>query len=88
MSLLVKPVLGKKKIHTFSLSANFEVQDKKNMQHTAEGTICCEQAAVNVFVLKCILSFLHPIDEHGHGGTFEFVMCHCLGFLVDYDLNW
>lgn len=85
MSLLVKPAQDKirKRCIPFHCLLTLIVQDKKNMQYTVEGTICCKQAAINIFALKCILSSLHPIDECGCGRPFELVTYHCLDFLLD-----
>lgn len=58
------------------------VQDKKNTKNTVEGTISCKQAAINIFVLKCILSSLCPI-VHGCASPFRLVTHPCLGGLVD-----
>lgn len=89
MSLLVKPVLNKKKIHTFSLCANFEVQDKKNMQHTYSG----RHRMLWTSSCKCLE--MHIEFSPSYRWTWSWwsfrtgnVMCHCLGFLVDYILNW
>lgn len=89
MSLLVKPVQDKirKRYIPFLYLLTLIMQDKKNMQNTVEGTICCKQAAINIFALKCILSSLHPIDEHGCDSPFELVTYHCLGLVVDYILH-
>lgn len=63
MSLLVNPVQDKirKRCIPLHCLVTLIVQDKKNMQNTVEGTMSCKQAAINIFVLKCILSSLCPV---------------------------
>lgn len=85
MSLLVKPVQDKIRKRCIPLHCllTLIVQDKKNTQNTVEGTISCKQAAINIFVLKCTLSSLCPIAEHGHASPFGLVTHPCLEVLVD-----
>lgn len=57
------------------------------MQNAVEGTIRRKQVAINIFVLKCMLSSVCPRDEHACGSPFELVTYHCLGFLTDCVFN-
>lgn len=85
MSLLVKPVQDKIRKRCIPLHCllTLIVQGKKNTQNTVEGTMSCKQAAINIFVLKYILSSLSAIAEQGCASPLGLVTHHCLGVLVD-----
>lgn len=82
MSLLVKLVQDKIRKRCIPLHCllTWIVQDKKNTQNTVECTMSCKQAAMNVFVLKCVLNSLCPT---WCASPFGLVTHHCLGVLVD-----